>query len=439
HFLSQLRGASLVVTEESGLDDQLAEIRFRLLEPLREFAGEQLTADEKYSLQESHARYFLHLAQQAENAFNSPQQMSWLARVAASADNFRAALAWALEQRPELALALAGSLAPFWQVHNHLEEGRSWLKQALERHGQIPEKNSLQDAAMQILRIKALLGAGRLAFYVGDFPAAHIHLNETIELSRSQQDWYNLALALQTLGHMELNEGKTEAALTSVQEALELSRQIEDQALIAENLRLLGGIYIGQGDYNPALPILEECQAIIRILGQNLNLAHTLDLLAFVHIGLGDKAGARLAWEDSLAIARAVHDGYLIGKTLWGLGTLARAAGELSYASELLGEATRVALETDNKWMRPFMLEAVAYLAAEKNKPTDAAQILGASEALRAALGSPLLPIFLPDYEHYVARLHSALDAATFDTAWTTGQQMSFEQAAAVALSCCTH
>jgi predicted ATPase len=59
--LAQLQECSLVQAEEAG-----AEMRFRMLETLREYAGEQLASEEQAALRERHADYFLHWVEEAE-------------------------------------------------------------------------------------------------------------------------------------------------------------------------------------------------------------------------------------------------------------------------------------------------------------------------------------------------------------------------------------
>ena len=81
--------------------------RFTMLETLREYALEQLTAQGEFErLRDWHACYFLRIVEAAEIGLRGPQQRMWLARLVADRDNFRAALEWARLRRDRGRLTL---------------------------------------------------------------------------------------------------------------------------------------------------------------------------------------------------------------------------------------------------------------------------------------------------------------------------------------------
>jgi predicted ATPase/DNA-binding SARP family transcriptional activator len=92
-YLSQLRAHSLIVTAESAHG-----MRMRLLESLREFAEEQLSAEDKQELCRRHADYFCSFAEATESHLIGPEQADWFSRLTDDHDNLRAALAWARQR-----------------------------------------------------------------------------------------------------------------------------------------------------------------------------------------------------------------------------------------------------------------------------------------------------------------------------------------------------
>ncbi|MFB9840534.1 ATP-binding protein, partial [Actinoallomurus acaciae] len=72
-------------------------VRYRMLETVREYAGERLDRSEEAGrVREAHAAYFLALAETAEPRLRGPAQLAWLARLDAEQGNLDAALGHAL-------------------------------------------------------------------------------------------------------------------------------------------------------------------------------------------------------------------------------------------------------------------------------------------------------------------------------------------------------
>src|SRR5829696_699880 len=144
--LSGLVDKSLVVARER----QESGVRYRMLEPIRQYAREKLEeGGEGEEARRRHATFFLALAEEAEPRLRGPEDVEWLERLETEHDNMRAALSWALERgEVELRLRLAGALGWFWEAHGHYSEGRRWLEEALAK----------DDRASVAARVKALEG-----------------------------------------------------------------------------------------------------------------------------------------------------------------------------------------------------------------------------------------------------------------------------------------
>lgn len=167
-LLTDLVDKSLVLAVESG-----GETRFALLETIREYAHERLTASgDASAVGRRHASWYLALAVTAKPSLMSDENLrAWLTCLDQERDNLRAALRWLRESRDvEGALRLVGALWLFWQVHDHLAEGRAEMEAVLALPGV-----STYPAASAEARQGAGQGAGQIALGLGDLPTARSH------------------------------------------------------------------------------------------------------------------------------------------------------------------------------------------------------------------------------------------------------------------------
>src|SRR5262249_38294432 len=110
-------------------DRDPAAMRYRMLETVREYAAEQLSAEEQAKIACWHAGYYLSLAERAEPDRSRERRAERLARLERELDNMRAVLDWAVAHAEgngdgaslrfgpdpaELGLRLAGALPLFW-------------------------------------------------------------------------------------------------------------------------------------------------------------------------------------------------------------------------------------------------------------------------------------------------------------------------------------
>ncbi len=116
-------------------------LRWRMLETLREFGTEQLTAQGiTDQVRAAHAAHFCALAEDAEPRLRTPEQMTTVRALTAERDNLTAALRFTIDG-PDVptAVRLGAALAWYWHLVGGEVEARSWLAQIL----------ALPDAARQ--------------------------------------------------------------------------------------------------------------------------------------------------------------------------------------------------------------------------------------------------------------------------------------------------
>jgi predicted ATPase/transcriptional regulator with XRE-family HTH domain len=362
------------------------ELRYGMLETVREYGQERLVAaDEEATVRRWHLTWCLDLARRAEPELTGGAQQHWFACLHTEHDNLRAALAWAISEKDaEAALGLGGALYRFWATQGYYEEGRRWLETAL----------ALAPDARAAPRGHALLGAGVMAFFQGEYDRAERHWQESLSLFRELEDMTGIAYSYGNLGLVADAQGDYERAIASYEEALALFRQLEDRTFIAYMLHNLGLIAYFQGQHERATALYEE----------------------------------------SLTLVRALEDQNSIAMTLGNLGLVAFVQGDYERALTLQQEALTLGRQLTNKPWLARGIEHFALIAAATNAPERAARLFGAASALREQFNATLPPNDREFNARYIAEATALLGSEGFSAAWAEGQLMSWDEAIAYAL-----
>ena len=441
--LTRLVRKSLVTTEDRG-DDR----RYRMLEPMRQYARDKLReAGEIESARGRHLDWFLPLAEEAEPRLRSHGQ--WLRRLETEHDNLRAALEWALAgDHPEPALRLATALKPLWELHGHFLEGRRRLAEALARDVRAPvpvalqaralaaaaslaqeqhDHNQTETFAAQSLTLYREIGdrrgeahalrlLGSVARWHSDFSRAAQLFQEALVHFQAEQDEWGIATCARAFGGLARAQKRYEEAATHFTAALHLFRKVGDDQETANTLYFLGLTARAQGEFAQALAYAEEALVLARALEDAYSAAHALHLTGTVAWYQGDYARAAALHEQSLPMFQELGDWNCVATTTTDLGLVAQQQGNLERAVALHQEGLRRRLGLEDQAGVAESLERVASAVAP-HRGEEAARFLGAAEALRENLGVPLSPVEKPRYEKLVAALRTALGDATLTAA----------------------
>src|SRR5262249_53358716 len=120
-------GGDAVLDQLTSLVDKsfvVAERRYRLLEPVRQYASTRLAeASQPSTARARHRDRYLAFAERAVDGMVEADQVTWFQRLETEHDNLRAALEYSrVEPDLEAELRLVGALAPFWSRHwDHVE------------------------------------------------------------------------------------------------------------------------------------------------------------------------------------------------------------------------------------------------------------------------------------------------------------------------------
>jgi predicted ATPase/DNA-binding SARP family transcriptional activator len=325
-LLTRLVKKSLVTVAKQG-----EQVRYRLLEIVRQYGAERLEqSKEAGAVRRRHAYFFLRMAERAEPELRGPDQLVWLTRLEREHDNLKAVLGWAREKgEAEAGLRMAGALWRFWEVRGYLREGFKWLS----------ELNARAQNSPASLRAKVLNGMGALAVRQGDYAAARPLFEQSLAIQRELKDKESMAALLHNLGSIAWSQGDYLVSRSLHEESLAIRRELGDKRGIASSLAGLGNVAQAQGEYPRARALHTDSLALRRELGDPRGIASTLTNLGIVAQAQGDYLAARSHLDEALRIQRLLGDKQGMAFSLSNLGRAAWAQQDYLTARSLLEQA----------------------------------------------------------------------------------------------------
>ncbi len=360
--------ASLVSASMLRQADVSGEPRFRMLETIRDYAGERLRTDfDADATERRQAAFYVSFAEAAEPHLTRMEQAAWLDRCEVERPNLRRAIDWAIGSgEADLGMRMAAALWRFWHQRGPLWEGRKALDQLLALPGSSRET-----------RARALSAAGGLAWWDGDFVATRRHFEDGFALGTADEETTDRVRALYDLG-LTLVWSGTQGNLKDLDRAEDLLRQsltlaerLDDRHGRARAFRALGLAQgIARRDPRGAIPLFEQSVALFETLGERWELNESLIGLANGHRFSGDKARGRACYLRGLDLMAAAGNRPAMA---WLLFLIAAVEGEM-------GRHERVA----RLW---GAAEAVREAAGAIRPPAAALLVVDPLDTARQAIG----------------------------------------------------
>lgn len=375
-LLSQLVDKSLVLAEV----DEDGTVRYRLLEPLRQYAQDMLRkSDETKIVQLRHACWYLELVEKARGCLQGPEQASWVRLMQKEHANAQAALSWSLEAEPETALRLTAALGYFWYRYGRVIEGRHWLEAVLAQTGGVESAT----------RAKTLRLAGVLSEESGLYERAEKLHEHGLTLYRRLENGEGVAASLTSLGALAYAVGDLERAVMLTQESLVIKRELGDERALMSSRNNLGEMMQKTGELAKAQALFEENLESEEILGDE--------------------------WGTSVSRLN--------------LGILAFEQGDPDRSEKLLLEALHAFVRLGDEDASTECLDSLAGAAGTRGERVRAATLFGAAEAAREELGTPIRPVDRDRHERLVAASQRGTGEKVWASAWSAGRAMSLRQA----------
>jgi predicted ATPase len=334
-LIAQLCDASFLRSTESSN----GEIRFQMLETIREFAHEkQQESDpnrqQRHQAEKRHLAYFARLAEETDRSIlEGKSQSENLDTLEAEHDNIRAALRRVLRAAPDAFMAdeslrLIASMHNFWFMRSHFTEGREWDRQFWKRL-QDTKKDSKEAGTLDpLLLSRAMNGCGVLAMYQGDYSDADHCYRYSLRLRRKTGDQSGIGAILNNAGLSSSRQRNWDRARSYFEKSFEAWRAAGDSTFIGRLTGNLGIVAAEQGDYAAAKKYFEDNLELARNAGETRGISMGLSNLGRTYYKIGDLEKAEALLTESLNVAQELKDYALAGAVLlcFGLVRSARAA-----------------------------------------------------------------------------------------------------------------
>jgi predicted ATPase len=367
--LASLVGRSLIVA-----DTEDEETRYRLLETIRQYAQERLEeGGDLDRLRSRHAAYYTDSGESAILKTGGQDGLEWERRVARECDNFRVALAWAIDsQETDTAVRLLGMWAGL----------STWLTDfravAATVHWAAEAVLALPGAPEHPRHPAALIAAAISAWARGDLKLALQRCDLAVAAAQGLDSDPGLLVlvALVVRANIAQNEGRTDAAVEHATQAVSMARALGSAAGLMEALRASALTHTLVGDPAGALVHAEEILTLRHRLPDTRAVQGSLSIAAFA---ICDSEPER-----ALALIRQVVGRLEPGETnvAWGLaGEIAAKNGQRLEALAYFDRAVDSLYWIGYRTGLGSVLGRVAGLLPDK-EPEAAAVLFGAADAL---------------------------------------------------------
>ncbi|MCA9759016.1 MAG: tetratricopeptide repeat protein, partial [Candidatus Eisenbacteria bacterium] len=422
-LLTELVEVSLVETARSTSESGQA-VRYRLLETVRQYAGERLAlADEATDLRLRHRDHFAARCEGWSPMLRGPQVAAVLPEIEADHANLLAAVECGAEvpTNPDVILTLASTVGLFWDIRGFNATGRRALESLLEadhfqeetdgraavmgsagvlalNQGDVPGARRWYARAREISRhsgderaeARALHNLAICAYHEDDLTEARRLWECSLALARKLGFEQPIAITLNSLGVLAAQQEDHDAARAYYEESLELKRKLGNRRGVAVTLANLGQV-VGHLDREAAITLLEESVALSRELGADANCAFALRQLGNLYRTGGELQKARPHIEEAHELVLRVGERLGEAESYRALGNLSLAEGRTVIALEQFQRGLEIALELGNRQEALTALGQVALAHEKAGNLSRAARLLGGIDTMQESFDERLV------------------------------------------------
>lgn len=306
--------------------------RFRLIESVRQFAGDLAKPARHRELQERHARTFAAFAQTCKaNAF-TPRESALHDQAELELPNLEAAWQWLIRHDPAEALRLVSGINWFTILRGHWEWAESRLREALD---------AAHDAPLHDLTF-ACHTQGNFLLFQGHRSSAEPWFEKARSLARQADDPLHEGLAILQLAQLRVEEGRYEVAQANVTEGVRVMERVGEANWMgaAHVIRVL--VANRRGLVSEALAAGATAVEFCREGGYGWGIASALNEWAMAHHLAGDHRRSLELQEESMELKRRTSAPSSLALSYADGASAHFALGDLAECRKWLREALQI-------------------------------------------------------------------------------------------------
>lgn len=431
-LLTQLVNKSLVIAEERN-----GAVRYRRLETIRQYSRQKLLeSDEALQVRNQHLDTFMQLSSWAHENWFGPRQQEVERRLRSEHDNYRAALAWAMESNPENVLRVISWVVfiGLWLYQGYITEARHWTQTAVDKLEKLPPLDGEDASARTRLLSRGWDFIAGVLMNQGDHESSRAAAEKSVAYARQAGDHELLAQALASLGIGQLYSGNPGLALASAQESLAICEQMGLKKEYMWAMNTMIHIHTVNGAQDQVQLYKDKTNALQLQAGIPPDPATAERELSEKAFRNGDRAEALKHAEIAFTLFEEKQDKYNLTFFQSEVAHHLREQGDLAAALKFYRRTIRLWQDFGHRAAVAHQLECFAFIALAQDQLSRAAKLFGAAEALREVSNSVRTPAEQREFEAAKAKLQSQMNQDEFNMAWNEARSIPMERAIEFAL-----
>jgi len=260
-----------------------------------------------------------------------------------------------------------------------------------------------------------------------DYPQASTFFEESLALFRALGDEREVAGALWNLGEVAQIQGDYGRAKAFYEESQEIYEGLKDTHGVATQMRSLGEVFRNLGELDKAKGYFDESIPIFRDIGDRGCMAFAMAGLGLVACNMGEVERAMQLIEESREIFKDIEWKVGVAFALERIGRVYILGGQIAQAQQVLCEGLELACEASQINIEVALVELLARIAQQTGEPKRAARLIGAAEAWRESIHTPIPNGDRDEFEKWVNAIREDLGEQVFNEEQSLGRAMILE------------